>query len=411
MIPLVTLLLDTDFYKFTMGQVVFHRYPNIPVRYAFKNRTRSIHLADFIKERELRSQLDYARTLRFERSELDYLRGIDNYGARMFEEDYLEFLKNFRLPPYDLAIANGEYILEFPGAWQDAIYWEVPALKIVNALYSQARMRALSRFEQECVFATGKIRLKEKQTVLRARPDVKFSDFGTRRCFSGAWQDYALVSMAQEVPRNLLGTSNVKLAKKHNLMPMGTSAHEMPMILSGMFDDVSENPMRLAQRTALEDWWDEYGQGLSIYLPDTWGTPFGLSLMTAKEANEWKGFRQDSGDPIQIGEIGIKFYESCGVDPTQKLIVFSDGLDINQMCRVVDHFKGRIRCTFGWGTNLTNDLGFEPISIVIKPIEANGHPVVKLSDNIAKATGDPVEIERAKVFSGYAGGFCEQPKY
>jgi nicotinate phosphoribosyltransferase len=133
--------------------------------------------------------------------------------------------------------------------------------------------------------------------------------------------------------------------------------------------------------------------------------------MTAKEANEWKGFRQDSGDPIQIGEIGTQFYKSCGIDPTEKLIVFSDGLDVNQMCRVADHFKGRIRCTFGWGTNLTNDLGFEPISIVIKPVEANGHPVVKLSDNIAKATGDPVEITRAKVLTRYAGEFYMQPKY
>lgn len=410
MIPIITSLLDTDFYNLTQGQLVFHRYPDVQVRYDFINRTKSVNLADFISEKELRSQLDHVRRLRFERSEVDYLRGIDNCGARMFEEDYLEFLKNLQLPPYDLRIVNGKYILEFPGKWRDAIYWEVPALAIVNALYYQVRMRALSRFEQECAFATGKIRLGEKIKVLRTRPDITFSDFGTRRRFNGAWQDYVLVQCAEEIPRNLLGTSNVKLAMRRGLKPMGTSAHGTPMNLSGIHY-TSENPMRLAQRIALEDWWDEYGQGLSIYLPDTWGTPFGLSLMTAEEANKWKGFRQDSGDPIEIGEIGIKFYQNCGIDPTDKLIVFSDGLDVNQMCRIADHFKGRIRCTFGWGTNLTNDLGFAPISIVIKPVEANGHSVVKLSDNVAKATGDPAEIERAKIFCGYTGTFCEQTKY
>jgi len=407
---IITSLLDTDFYKFTMGQLIFHTYPDVQVRYAFTNRTKRVNLADFIDEVQLREELDNVRRLRFTNSELHYLRGTDEYGARMFKEDYLLFLRNFQLPPYRLERTEGGYILEFSGSWAEVMYWEIYSLAIVNELYYRALMKELTKFEQDAVYATGILRQKEKIHMLRRRPDITFSDFSTRRRFSKARQDYAVQAMVEELPGQFLGTSNVKLAMDRELLPMGTSGHEGPMGLYGVFYD-SENPPFTAQQKFFELWWDEYGEGLSIFLPDTWGSEFGFSVMTGEQAHLWKGFRQDSGDAIAEGERGLRFYEHHYVDARKKLVIFSDGLEVKSMITIADHFYGRTKYTFGWGTNLANDFGLAPISIVVKLVEANGHPVPKLSDNLAKATGDPAEIERAKIFCGYTGRFYQQTKY
>ena len=408
--PIIQSLLDTDFYKFTMGHWVFKRYPHVPVRYAFKNRTARVRLADCVDEAELRRELDHVRTLRVNPSELHYLRGTNEYGDRIFSEDYLTFLKGLRLPPYELERVDGTYKLEFSGIWCEAIYWETLALSIINELYYRTLMQRLSAFERDVVVATGTLRLAEKIKLLRARPGITFSDFGTRRRFSGSWQEYVVRVLAQEIPAQLLGTSNTAMAMQHGLLPMGTMAHEMYMVMAGVMAQ-SDDTIRTSHNRVLQEWWEEYGWGLSIALTDTYGTDFFFRDMTAEQAQAWKGLRQDSGDPMAFGEQAIAFYERHGIDPRAKLVVFSDGLDLGTIIKLADHFAGRLGVSFGWGTNLTNDLGFEALSLVVKVVEANGHHTVKLSDNLAKATGDEYDIERFKHVFGHTVTTFEDCKY
>lgn len=408
---IVESLLDMDFYKFTMGQVVFKKYRDVVVTFAFKCRTKGVNLAECIDLDELCRQLDHVKFLRFSASGLHYLRGTNEYGERMFDEAYLEFLRYLELPDYDLRVVDGELILEFTGRWAEVIYWETIALAIINELYYRSQMELLTSFERECVYATGQLRLMEKIKRLERRPDVTFTDFGTRRRFSFAWQDYVVGTLAEELPRTqFMGTSNVYLASKYNLLPMGTSAHERDMVMAGLLSDTDEG-IRQSVKKSLDDWWEEYGWGLSIALTDTFGTDFFFRSMTPEQAKDWKGLRHDSGDPIQFGEKAIAFYEKCGVDSTTKLIVFSDGLDLDAIFRIAGHFKGRVKVTFGWGTNLTNDLGLAPLSLVIKTVRANGRGLVKLSDNLAKAIGAPEDIERYKGVCGYTGKKYEECRY
>lgn len=408
--PIIQSLLDTDFYKFTMGQLVFHRYPYVPVKYAFTNRTKSVLLADFISEEDLCRELDHARTLRFNKTELHYLRGTNEYSDRMFKEDYLGFLCEFQLPRYNLDVRDGQFILEFQGAWSEAIYWETIALAIINELYYRSLLSKMSRFEQEVVFAEGRKRLAEKIAKLRQYPEITFCDFGTRRRFSRAWQDYVVGVMAEELPDQMLGTSNTYLASKHGLLPMGTSAHETFMVMSGIMGEHEES-IRASHNQVLREWWDEYGFGLSVALADTYGTDFFFRDMTEEQARNWKGLRQDSGNPFEFGEKSIAFYKKFGIDPKTKMIVFSDGLDVDTIIALHQRFRGRIKTTFGWGTNLTNDLGLKALSLVVKAVSANGRGLVKLSDNIAKAIGNPIDVMFFKQIFGHDVTTFEECKY
>lgn len=409
--PIIESLLDIDFYKFTMGQVAFHRYRDMPGKSAFINRTKKVHIPEFVDEDELRKELDHARTLRFSKSELHYLRGTNEYQERMFSEDYLEFLAGLQLPEYDLRKVGGQYELEFPGKWSELTYWETVALSIVNELYYLHFMRKPSKFEREKVYAEGVRRLAEKIDILKKRPDITFCDFGTRRRFSRDWQDYVVQTLAEELPpTQFLGTSNTYLAMKYSLLPMGTDAHERAMALSGIFHG-SEAEIRASHNKNLRDWWDEYGWGLSIALTDTYGTDFFFSDMTPKQSILWKGLRQDSSDPFVFVDKAMTFYQRCGVNTQEKLIVFSDGLDVETIVKLADYCKEKIKATFGWGTNLTNDLGFPALSLIVKLIESNGHGTVKLSDNLAKALGKPEDVERFKRIFGYTGTEYKEVKY
>lgn len=398
--PIITSLLDTDFYKFTMGQWVFKRYPTIPVRYAFTNRTTRVPLAAYIDEACLRQELDHVRTLRVNNSELHYLRGTNEYGTGLFGEDYLQFLKGLQLPPYELERQGDTYRLEFAGPWSSAIYWETLALSIINELYYRALLERESAFARDLAQATGTLRLADKFNALRRRPEIMVSDFGTRRRFSASWHAYLIRVIAEELPGQFLGTSNTALAMRYGLLPIGTAAHELYMVMSGIMHD-TDATIRASHNQVLQEWWAEYGWGLSIALTDTYGTAFFFRDMTAEQARQWKGLRQDSGDPIAFGENAMAFYQHHGIDPRDKILVFSDGLDLETILKLTDHFTDRIRLSFGWGTNLTNDLGFGALSLVVKAVEANGHGTVKLSDNLAKATGSAEDIARFKRIFGH----------
>ncbi len=418
--PIIQSLLDTDFYKNTMGRLVFELWPSVDVVYGFNNRTKSVQLADHIDEGKLREELDHARSLSFTNSEIHYLRRTNEYGERMFPENYLQFLRELRLPEYSLEKRNGQFTLEFPGNWSEAIYWETIALSIINELYFESFMRSLTRFGRECVYAQGRLNLMAKIEALKEKnqerakaglPLITFIEFGTRRRFSLDWQDEVVGILSEELPPEVfLGTSNTYLAMKYGLLPMGTSAHELFMVYARLFGE-SPEVIRSSHNKVLQDWWKIYGQGLSVALTDTFGSEFFFQDMTAEQARKWKGLRQDSGDPFQFGDQAIKFYNAHNINSLEKLIIFSDALDLDLIFRLAEHFTNKIRVSFGWGTNLTNDLGFKALSIVVKVIRAMGLDTVKLSDNLAKATGNEKDIALFKEAFGYTGSNYQETRY
>ncbi|MBI2628369.1 MAG: nicotinate phosphoribosyltransferase [Candidatus Niyogibacteria bacterium] len=402
--PIIRSLLDIDFYKFTMGQLIYLLYPSVNTTFKLTNRTKSVRLAEEVRIEQLREELDHARTLRlsFKKTGQHYSRGTNEYQEKMFCEDYLAFLSELRLPEYELEKRDGQFHLEFPGIWAENTYWEIIGLEIVSELRNRALLEKMTRAEREALFKTGRLRLEEKIKKLKERPDITFIEFGTRRRFSKAWQDYVIQRLKEELPSSqFLGTSNTYFAKKHWLSPMGTYAHERDQTLAGIMDDGTNDWMEKAILQSLNEWWNMYGPGLSIALSDTFGTDFFLRVMTPEQARNWKGIRQDSGDPFKIGEKIIAFYKKHKVNPREKVIVFSDGLDIDLIFRLFDRFSERIKCVFGWGTNLTNDLGLRTISLVVKAIRANGRGLVKLSDNLAKVIGAPEDIKRYKSACDY----------
>lgn len=411
--PIFTSHIDTDFYKFPMSQIQFKDFRNVRVKWKLKNRTKGINLANIIPETELREQLDTARKASFTGTELRYLRGIEVYSTPMFSEDYLKFLKNFYLPEYNLEYRNNELFLEFEGSWCETTFWEIPALTIISELYARNITKYFSRFEQERMFAEGIKRFAAKKDILRLHPGITFSDFGTRRRAFKDWHEKIVVFCKEELPKQFLGTSNVHLALKHDLVPIGTSAHEMFMAMAGIMYDIYKNDdeIRTSHNTTLENWWKHYGWGLSIALTDTYSSRFAFETMPESVAKNWKGFRQDSGNPFEYGKWVIDFCKKNGVDPKEKLVIFSDGLDIVKICDLYRAFEDKFKMSFGWGTNLANDIGIKPLSLVIKLVEACGHGTVKLSDNIAKAIGKPEDIERFKKIFGYSTNLNEECIY
>ncbi len=399
--PIVRSLLDTDFYKLLMLQMIRHLHPDVSATFSVINRTKSVRLAEVIDETELRAQLDHARSVRFGKKELIWLAGNSFYGKeRMFAPDFLAWLADFTLPPYDLRIVDGQYELHFDGPWTHTTMWEVPALAILNELRSRAALRGHGRFELDITYSRAKARLWDKVERLKQLPGLVLSDFGTRRRHGFLWQRWCVEALKEGLGNRFIGTSNVLLAMDTDLEAIGTNAHELPMVAAALATD--DAALAAAPYQVLEDWRRHYAGNLLIALPDAFGTTAFLAN-APHWLSEWSGFRPDSAPPIPAGEQIIAWWQRHGVDPREKLLIFSDGMDVASIEQVYRHFHGRVRLSFGWGTNLTNDFrgcdprggaGLEPISLVCKVTAANGHPAVKLSDNPAKATGDPAEIER-----------------
>ncbi|MEH3103976.1 MAG: nicotinate phosphoribosyltransferase [Sphingomonas phyllosphaerae] len=399
--PIVRSLLDTDFYKLLMLQLIWRRHPTTHATFALINRTHSVRLAEVIDEGELRAQLDHARGLRFTKKELIWLAGNSFYGeARMFGPDFLAWLADFRLPDYELRTVDGQLELHFDGPWMCTTMWEIPALAIVNELRARAALRGKGRFTLDVLYARAKAKLWEKVERLQDLPDLALSDFGTRRRHGFLWQRWCVEALKEGLGKRFIGTSNVLLAMDHDLEAIGTNAHELPMVAAALApDDVA---LAQAPYQVLDEWRQAYGGNLLIALPDAFGTA--AFLRDAPDwVADWTGFRPDSAPPIAAGERIIAWWQAHGRDPCEKLLIFSDGMDTESIAATYRHFHGRVRMSFGWGTNLTNDFrgcdpddatGLEPISLVCKVVSADGRPAVKLSDNPAKATGTPDEIAR-----------------
>jgi nicotinate phosphoribosyltransferase len=398
--PIVRSLLDTDFYKLLMLQMIWGMYPKVDATFSLINRS-SVRLADEIDEGELREQLDHARTLRFSKKEMIWLGGNNFYGRKqIFEPEFLAWLENFRLPDYHLEKRDGQYELSFSGPWMYTTLWEIPALAIINELRSRSAMKAFGPFALDVLYARAKAKTWDKTERLKRFPDLLISDFGTRRRHSFLWQRWCVEALKEGIGEAFTGTSNVLLAMDTDLEALGTNAHELPMVLAALAD--TEKELKAAPYRVLQDWQRYYGGNLLIVLPDAFGTA--AFLRDAPEwVADWTGFRPDSAPPIEGGEKIIAWWKKMGRDPRRKLLIFSDGLEVDTIIETYKHFRDKVRMSFGWGTNLTNDFedcaptptdGLNAISLVCKVTEANGRPAVKLSDNPEKATGDTKEIKR-----------------
>ncbi len=405
--PIIRSLIDTDFYKLLMLQMIWKLYPDVDATFTLINRTKTVRLADEIDEGELRAQLDYARTLRLTKKEAIWLAGNTFYGTKqIFEPEFLAWLAAFQLPEYELSKKDGQYVLNFHGKWKETTMWEIPALAIINELRSRTVSKNMGLFTLDVLYARAKAKMWAKVERLRELPGLRISDFGTRRRHSFLWQRWCVEALKEGIGPAFTGTSNVLLAMDSDLEAVGTNAHELPMVRAALARTDAE--LLSSNYDVMRDWNRLYGGNLLIVLPDTYGTA--AFLRNAPEwVADWTGFRPDSAPPIEGGEKIIDWWQKMGRDPRQKLLIFSDGLDVDAIIDTYRHFEGRVRMSFGWGTNLTNDFagcapreieGLKPISLVCKVSEVNGRPAVKLSDNPKKATGDPAEVERYMQFFG-----------
>jgi nicotinate phosphoribosyltransferase len=402
--PIVRSVIDTDFYKLLMAQSILRHNPDTQVTFSLINRTSRVPLARLIDEGELREQLDHIRTLRLSRGESTWLRGNTFYGKRwMFDPDFMDWLEGFRFPEYHLERKGEQYELTFAGRWAESMMWEIPALAVIMELRSRAVLRRMGRFELQVLYARAMARIWEKVTGLRELEGLRIADFGTRRRHGFLWQDWCVQAMMEGLGPKFTGTSNCLIAMRREVEAVGTNAHELPMVHAALAE-TDEELMRAPYRV-LENWQNDYGGNLLIILPDTFTTRSFLRRAPEWLAH-WTGVRIDSGDPIACGEMVIRWWREQGEDPAGKLMIFSDGLDVEAMRRLHRHFGGRVNISFGWGTLLTNDFrglapdrGLDPFSLVCKVVTANGRPTVKLSDNPSKAVGPADEVARyARVF-------------
>ena len=377
--PVIHSLLDTDLYKFSMWQAMLHRHPTTQARYTFVCRNRSAYpLAALLDE--LNRELDHLCTLRFRADELAWLGGL-----RYIKSDFVDFLRIFQFQREFIraSVAHGQLTIEARGPQVHVMAFEIFVLAIVNELYFR-------RFDTAAALAEGRRRLRDKVARLQAvgrepplRHPFEITDFGVRRRFSGDWQREVVATLAAEAPQVFKGTSNVMLARELGLVPIGTMAHEYLQTYQTL-----GVRLRDFQKAALEDWVQEYRGDLGIALTDVIGMDAFLADFDLYFAKLFDGLRHDSGDPIAWGEKALAHYARLRIDPHTKRLVFSDGPDIATALRIHRHFGDRAQLGFGIGTHLTNDMGLQPLNIVMKLREANGQPVAKISDTPGKALCD-----------------------
>ncbi len=370
--PIVLSLLDTDLYKFNMDQVIFHKHTDLCGQYFFKCRSKGVLFTEEMVQ-EIQEQIDHLCTLRFKKQELEYLRSI-----RFIKNDYVEFLRLWH-PIRDYVTVShsdeGELFIEVSGPLFSAMQFEIFLLEIVNEVYFRMN------YDYEKLLASAEKKLDAKIKALNdGTYTFKFAEFGCRRRLSREWEDIVVRRLAQET-KSCVGTSNVYLAMKYDLTPIGTYAHEYVQ----MYQGIDKIPLAYTNHYAMRDWYDEYQGDNGTALTDTITTDLFLMDFNRSMVNNYNGVRHDSGDPYEWGEKIIRHYESYGVDPKTKLLLFSDSLDFDRAQALYDHFKDRTKVSFGIGTFCSNDTEVDALNIVIKLQYVNGRPVAKLSDAPGKA--------------------------
>jgi nicotinate phosphoribosyltransferase len=375
--PVITSLLETDLYKFTMWQALLHRHPATQAEYRFVCRNpqdAAFPLADLLPE--VNAELDRLCTLRFTDEELAFLGGL-----RYLKSDFIDFLRLFQFQrAFIHAWAEGDTLhIEARGPQVHVMGFEIPVLALVNGLYFR-------RFDATAAHAEGRRRLALKIDQVRAlahgparRHPFELFEFGVRRRFSGEWQREVTATLQRELPGVMKGTSNVHLARTLGLTPIGTMAHEYLQTYQAL-----GVRLRDFQKAALEDWVQEYRGDLGIALTDVVGMDAFLADFDLYFAKLFDGLRHDSGDPFAWGEQALAHYATLRIDPHTRRLVFSDGLTVEKALALYHHFADRVPLGFGIGTQLSNDVGLQPLNIVMKLVRANGQPVAKLSDSPGK---------------------------
>ena len=383
--PIITSLLDTDLYKFNMDQVIFHKHTDLCGEYHFKCRNENVVFTEEMVK-EINEQVDHLNKLRFSKDELDYLRSI-----RFIKNDYVEFLRlwhpvreyvEVKLDPH-----TNEFSCIIRGPLFSAMQFEIYMLEIINEVYFRTKYdySELRRSAEEKL--DRKIRQLSDGTYT-----FKFAEFGSRRRLSREWQDTVVRRLAEET-KSCVGTSNVYLAMKYDLTPIGTYAHEFVQ----MYQGIDSIPLAYTNHYAMKDWYAEYDGDNGTALSDTLTTDLFLLDFNRSMVNNYTGVRHDSGDPYEWGEKMIAHYKKFGADPRTKLLLFSDSLDFDSAQKLYDHFKDRAKVSFGIGTFCTNDTFADALNIVIKLQYVNGRPVAKLSDSPGKAMcSDPEYLEYLK---------------
>lgn len=365
--PIITSLLDIDLYKFNMDQVIFHKHTDLCGEYYFKCRNEGIVFTEEMVE-EINAQIDHLCKLRFKKNELEYLRSI-----RFLKNDYVEFLRLWH-PLRDYVTVSrtedGDLNIVINGPLFSAMQFEIYLLEIVNEVYFRMA------YDYDVLLASAEEKLTKKIKEFNdGKYTFKFAEFGCRRRLSREWQDVVIQRFVNET-KNCVGTSNVYLAMKHNVTPIGTYAHEFVQ----MYQGIDSIPLAYTNHYAMQDWYNEYQGDNGTALTDTITTDLFLMDFNRAMVNNYTGVRHDSGDPFEWGEKIIAHYKKYGVDPKTKLLLFSDSLDFDRAQALYDYFKDKAKVSFGIGTFCCNDTCVDPLNIVIKLQYVNGRPVAKLSD-------------------------------
>jgi nicotinate phosphoribosyltransferase len=385
---LIKSILDNDLYKFSMQQAVTKLYPRAEVEYKFFNRGKTYipgEVAD-----DLVDAVYDMETLFLTNGEEEYLR--DN--LYFFDPVYIDFLKGFKYNSDEVKIwwDDGKLDITIEGLWYRTILWEVPLMAMISELYFIHTGKGIDNVHWGDIENHNE---KKRDFLFDLVPTISLADFGTRRRHSYKSQDRMVRTFSKS--NHFVGTSNVRLAHRHGIKPIGTQAHEWFMFHAAKYGFHQANSVSLGR------WVDVYNGELGIALTDTFTTKNFFNSFDTMYAKLFDGVRHDSGDPIEFGERAIEHYKKLGIDPRTKTIVFSDGLNPKEVERINKHFgHGRIKLSYGVGTNLSNDIpGVTPLNIVIKMVSAKPHgkkwiPTIKLSDVEGKHTGDPEMIELAK---------------
>jgi nicotinate phosphoribosyltransferase len=377
--PMVVSLLETDLYKFNMCQVMFHKHTNLVGEYVFKCRNANVRFTQEMAD-EISEQIDALCKLRFTDEELAYLRTI-----RFLKPDYIEFLRLWR-PIRDYVSLkrndDGTLDLRVKGPLFAAMQFEIYLLEIVNETYFRMAgdVQGSAMPHYETLVAEARDILNTKIEAFNSgKYTFKFAEFGCRRRLSSEWEDEVVRRLTSET-HNCVGTSNVYLAMKYHLTPVGTYAHEFVQ----MYQGIEDIPLAMTNKFALAEWFEEYQGDNGTALTDTITTDCFLLDFNKLQATMYTGVRHDSGDPYEWGEKMIAHYESLGIDPKTKTLLFSDSLTCDKAQALYEYFSGRTKVAFGIGTHFSNDTGHEALNIVIKLQYVNGRPVAKLSDCLGK---------------------------
>ncbi|MDI9336519.1 MAG: nicotinate phosphoribosyltransferase, partial [Gammaproteobacteria bacterium] len=362
---IITSLLDTDLYKFTMMQAVLHQFPSAWVEYKFFCRAPEVKLGYLYSE--LTQEINNLCQLNFTEDELNWLREL-----RFIKSDFVDFLSLFHLNAkyIDIGVsASGQLEVTIRGPWLHTILFEIPVLAIINEIHFR-RQYPSPNYQ----LGFEKLQAKVNQIATQEFIDLKLADYGTRRRFSQKWHEDVLSFLIEQFghTQQLAGTSNVAFAKKLNLTPLGTMAHEYLQAAQALGPR-----LRDSQVFAFDSWAREYRGDLGIALSDICGLDAFLRDFDMYFCKLFDGARHDSGDPFLWGEKILQHYRQHRVDPISKTLVFSDGLTMPLIVDLYRKFRGRCMLAFGIGTNLTIDLGYKPLQIVIKMTRCYGQPVTK----------------------------------